>query len=47
VVVVSAKEWARRAARKESFVEFLNRSPLKGSRLETERPREPPRDVEL
>jgi prevent-host-death family protein len=47
VVIVAAKEWDRRAARKESLVEFLNRSPLRGSRLEIQRPREPPRDVEL
>ena len=46
-VVVSAKEWDRRAPRKESLVEFLNRSPLRGSRLQIERLREPPRDVEL
>jgi prevent-host-death family protein len=47
VVVVSAKEWDRREARKESLVEFLNRSPLRGSRLDIQRAREPPRDVEL
>ena len=47
VVVVSAKEWDRRAARKESLVEFLEKSPLKGSGLELERLRERPRDVEL
>ena len=47
VVVVSAKEWDRRAARKKSLVEFLEKSPLKGSELELERLRERPRDVEL
>ena len=47
VVVVSAKEWDRRAARKKSLVEFLEKSPLKGSGLELERLRERPRDVEL
>ncbi|MGH6906194.1 MAG: type II toxin-antitoxin system prevent-host-death family antitoxin [Geminicoccaceae bacterium] len=47
VIVVSAKEWDRQARRKESLVEFLQRSPLKGSGLEIERLRDRPRDVEL
>jgi prevent-host-death family protein len=47
VIVVSAKEWDRRARRKESLVEFLRKSPLKGSGLEIERLRDRPRDVEL
>jgi prevent-host-death family protein len=47
VVVVSATEWDRRTHRKGSLVEFLDRSPLKGSGLEVERLQEPPRDVEL
>ena len=47
VVVVSATEWDRRAKRKETLVEFLDKSPLKGSGLEIERLRERPRDVEL
>jgi prevent-host-death family protein len=47
VIVVSAKEWDRRAARKESLVEFLNRSPLRGARLEIQRLREPPPHVDL
>ena len=47
VVVVSAREWDRRAARKESLVDFLNRSPLKGSGLELKRLRDRPRQVEL
>jgi prevent-host-death family protein len=47
VVVVSAKEWDRRAGRKESLVEFLEKSPLRGSGLEIRRLRERPRDVEL
>jgi hypothetical protein len=36
-VVVWAKEWDRRAARKESLLEFPEKSPLKGSGLELER----------
>jgi prevent-host-death family protein len=47
VIVVSAKEWDRQARRKESLVEFLAKSPLKGSGLEIERLRDRPRDVEL
>ena len=47
VVVVSAKEWDRRARRKESLVDFLEKSPLRDSGLEIERLRDRPRDVEL
>jgi prevent-host-death family protein len=47
VVVVSAKEWDRRGARQQSLVEFLDRSPLRGSGLEIDRLRERPRDLEL
>jgi prevent-host-death family protein len=47
VVVVSAKDWDRNARRKESLVEFLDKSPLKGSGLEIGRLRDQPRDVEL
>jgi prevent-host-death family protein len=47
VVVVSATEWDRRARRKETLVEFLDKSPLKGSGLEIARLRERPRTVEL
>jgi prevent-host-death family protein len=47
VVVVAAKEWDRKARRQDSLVEFLDRSPLRGSGLEVGRPRDAPRDVEL
>ena len=47
VVVVAAKEWDRRATRQESLVEFLDRSPLRGSGLEIRRLRDRPRQVEL
>jgi prevent-host-death family protein len=47
VVVVSAKEWDRRATRQQSLVEFLDRSPLRGSGLDIDRLRERPRDLEL
>jgi prevent-host-death family protein len=47
VVVVAAREWDRRATRQESLVEFLDRSPLRGSGLEIKRLRDRPRPVEL
>lgn len=46
VVVISAKEWDGRARRGRSLVEFLDRSPLRGSGLEIERLRNWPRDAE-
>jgi prevent-host-death family protein len=46
VVVISAEEWDRKT-RQGGLVEFLDRSPLKGSGLQIERPRELPPDVEL
>jgi prevent-host-death family protein len=47
VVVVSAKEWDRRATRQGRLVEFLDNSPLRSSGLEIERSRDRPRDVKL
>jgi prevent-host-death family protein len=47
VVVVSAEEWDRKTRRKGNLVEFLDRSPLRGSGLTVERLKEKPRDVEL
>lgn len=47
VVVVAAEEWDRRRRRTGSLVEFLDRSPLKGSGLEIPRLRDQPPDVEL
>jgi prevent-host-death family protein len=47
VVVISAEEWDRKSGRQGSLVEFLNRSPLKGSGLQIERMRELPPEVEL
>lgn len=47
VVVVSAEEWDRRTKPKESLVEFLRKSPLRGSGIDLERIRDRPRDVEL
>ena len=45
VVVVSADEWQRRAARKGSLAAFLLDSPLRGADLEFERPVDEPRDL--
>jgi prevent-host-death family protein len=47
VVVVAAEEWWCRVAREGSLVEFLDRSPLRGSGLTVERPADPPREIEL
>jgi antitoxin Phd len=47
VVVVAAKEWDRRATRQDSLVEFLDRSPLRGSGIEIRRLRDRPREVAL
>lgn len=47
VVVVSAEEWERRTRRKDSLVDFLDRSPLRGSALPIERLEERPPDIEL
>ena len=43
-VVVSAEEWARKAARKGTLAEFLLASPLRGADLELERIHDAPRD---
>jgi len=37
VVIVSAEEWDRKTRRNEGLVQFLDRSPLRGSDLEVER----------
>jgi prevent-host-death family protein len=47
VVVVSAREWDRKARRKNNLVDFLDQSPLRASGLRIERLRELARDVEL
>jgi prevent-host-death family protein len=46
-VVVSVKEWERRASRKGTLVQFLTASPLRGSGVRIERSKEIPRDIEL
>ena len=47
VVVVAAEEWDRRARRRGSLVEFLDRSPLRGSGLNIPRLQDQPREVDL
>lgn len=47
VVVVSAKEWQRKTARKGTLAEFLMQSPLRGADLDLERQRDEPRDPAL
>jgi len=46
-VVVSARDYARTARRKESLAEFVRRSPLAGVRLEVGRSRDTGRPVKL
>lgn len=46
-VVVSVEEWDRRTKPKDTLVDFFNRSPLRGSGLDLERPFSSPRDVDL
>lgn len=46
-VVVSAEDWDRHARREGSLVDFLNRSPLRGSGLTLDRSKDGPRDIEL
>jgi prevent-host-death family protein len=43
-VIVSAEEWARKAARKGTLAEFLLASPLRGADLTLERVHDAPRD---
>ena len=45
VVVVSAEEWERKTRRKGNLAEFFTASPLRGSGLEVERPKDAPRDL--
>lgn len=47
VVVVSTEEWERITRRRGSLADFFAASPLRGSRLEIERPKDGPRDIKL
>ena len=47
VVVVSADEWEKKTGRKESLVEFLSNSPLRGSGLKIKRFKGDLRDADL
>ena len=44
VVVVSAAEWRRKVRREGNLVEFLERSPLRGSGLVVRRLKDGPRE---
>jgi prevent-host-death family protein len=46
-VVVGYQEFLRLTLRTESLVDFLRKSPLNGSGLESSRDRSPTRDVEF
>ncbi|MGB6596717.1 MAG: type II toxin-antitoxin system Phd/YefM family antitoxin [Candidatus Acidiferrum sp.] len=46
-VVVSAEEWSRKTKRKGNLAEFFAESPLRGSRLEVERLKDEPREIDL
>jgi prevent-host-death family protein len=46
-VLVSVEEWERKTKRKESLVDFLNRSPLRGLDIDLERVKDKPRDIDL
>ena len=46
-VVVSAEEWHRRTKPRLALGDFLAKSPLRGSDLDLERPRDEPRDIDL
>ena len=47
VVVVSAEEWKRASVRKGNLADFFHNSPLRGSGIDLERDKTPPRDIEL
>ncbi len=47
VVVVSAEEWMRRTDTPRTMLEFLERSPLRGARIDLERIQDFGRDIEF
>ncbi len=47
VVVVSAKDWERKAKRRGSLVDFFADSPLRNSGLKIERMKDMPRAIDL
>lgn len=46
-VVVSIEEWHRKSKRSGSLAEFFAESPLRGSDVEVDRDKAPPRDVSI
>jgi prevent-host-death family protein len=47
VVVLSEKEYNKLKSPKISFIEFINRSPIKGVKLDIKRDKSSNRDIEL
>jgi prevent-host-death family protein len=47
VIVVAADEWERKTRRTGNLAEFLDRSPLRRSRLRIERRKDRPRKVDV
>ena len=47
VIVVAADEWERKTRRTGNLAEFLDRSPLRQSRLRIERRKDRPRKVDV
>jgi prevent-host-death family protein len=47
VVVVAADEWERKTKRKGTLADFFAASPLRGSGIEIERPKDLPREIDL
>ncbi len=47
VIVVSAEEWERKTKRKGNLAEFFAGSPLPGSRLRVQRPKDRGRGIKL
>jgi prevent-host-death family protein len=47
VVVVSAKEWARKTKRKGNLAEFFATSPLRGARVQIVRTKAKAREIEI
>ena len=46
-VIVGFEEWTRKTTRKGTLFEFLQSSPLKGAKLDLERLRDEPRELDL
>jgi len=47
VVVVAVEEWERKTQRQGTLADFFAASPLRGSGLKIERPKDDPREIDL